>query len=99
MRVPRTGMLAVALVVSMTAWTQAPKYPPLSEYMMSPDGEVELARSAAPDGVSDHATIMVLTTAGYKVSTQGDNGFVCMVMRGWGAPTFTPESNRNLVYD
>lgn len=105
MRLPRTGMLAVALVVSMmsfyveTARAQTPKYPPLSEYMMSPDAEVALARSAAPDGVSDHATIMVLTTAGYKVTTQGDNGFVCMVMRGWGAPTFTPEPNRNLVYD
>ena len=101
----RTGVLAVALIVSMTSFcaenskAQSPKYPPLSEYMMSPDAEVALAKSAAPDGVSDHATVMVLTTAGYKVSTRGDNGFVCMVMRGWSAPTFTPESNRNLVYD
>jgi hypothetical protein len=78
---------------------QKPKYPPLSEYMMEPQAEIALARSAAPETVSGRATIKVLTASGYKVSAQGDNGFVCMVMRGWGAPTFTPEANRNIVYD
>jgi len=57
-----------------------------------------LARSAAPENVSAHATVKVLTAAGYKVATQGDNGFVCIVMRGWGAPTFTPAPFRALVY-
>ena len=101
----RTGtlvILGIALMAGLCAGkirAQSPKYPPLSEYMMEPEAEIALAKSAAPDGVSGRATIKVLTTSGYKVSVQGDNGFVCMVMRGWSAPTYTPAANRNLVYD
>ena len=79
---------------------QEMKYPPLSEYMMPQDAEVALAKSAAPQTISDRATIKVLTASGYKVVRQGENGFVCMVMRGFtGAPTFTPADIRGLVYD
>src|SRR5258708_21146248 len=91
----------VLLLVSMLAAPvrgQSPKYPPLSEYMMTPEAEAALARSAAPENVSAHATTKTLTASGYKVATQGDNGFVCIVMRGWGAPTFTPTQLRELVY-
>ncbi len=91
----------VLLVLSMqtaSVRAQSPKYPPLSEYMMTPEAETALARSAAPENVSAHATVKVLTAAGYKVAAQGDNGFVCIVMRGWGAPTFTPAPFRDLVY-
>lgn len=96
----RIGTLALlATLLSGTLQAQSMKYPPLSEYMMAPDAEMALARSAAPENVSEHATVMVLTASGYKVEAQGDNGFVCMVMRGWSAPTFTPEADRNLVYD
>jgi len=77
---------------------QSPKYSPLSEYMMTPEAEIAMARSAAPENVSAHATVKVLTAAGYKVAAQGDNGFVCIVMRGWAAPTFTPAPFRDLVY-
>jgi hypothetical protein len=41
----------------------------------------------------------VLTSSGYQVAHEGSNGFVCMVMRGWSAPTYTPAQFRNLVYD
>jgi hypothetical protein len=79
---------------------QEMKYPPLSEYMMPQDAEVALAKSAAPQNISDRATIKVLTTTGYRAVHEGDNGFVCMVMRGFtGAPTFTPAQIRGLVYD
>ena len=77
---------------------QSLKYSPLSEYMMTPEAEVALARSAAPENISGHATVKILTPSGYKVATQGDNGFVCLVMRGWAAPTFTPVQLRDLVY-
>ncbi|HEY2466782.1 MAG TPA: hypothetical protein VGI45_02920 [Terracidiphilus sp.] len=101
----RTGtlvILGIALMAGLCAGkirAQSSKYPPLSEYMMEPEAEIALAKSAAPDGVSGRATIKILTTSGYKVLVQGDNGFVCMVMRGWSAPTYTPAANRNLVYD
>jgi hypothetical protein len=78
---------------------QASKYPPTAKYMMARDAEIALARSAAPPNISDRATIKVLTTSGYEIARQGDNGNVCMVMRGFTAPTYAPTQFRNLVYD
>jgi hypothetical protein len=86
-------------VASSSLLAQEMKYPPLSEYMMPEDSEIALAKSAAPKSISDRATIKVLTTSGYHVVHEGDNGFVCIVMRGFSAPTFTPASLRTLVYD
>ncbi|MFL6304466.1 MAG: hypothetical protein ACJ72H_13090, partial [Candidatus Sulfotelmatobacter sp.] len=47
------------------------------------------------------ATIRTFTTSGYQTVHEGDNGFVCMVMRGLtGAPTFTPVQIRTFItYD
>ena len=79
---------------------QSPKQPPpLSEYLMPRDAEIALARSAAPANISERATIKVLTASGFEVAGKGDNGFVCLVMRGWSAPTYTPAPFRDLVYD
>jgi len=93
-------LLLVTLdVVPMLA--QSPKYPPSSEYMMARDAEIGLARSAAPDYVSGHATIKVFTASGFQTVHEGDNGFVCVVMRGFtGAPTYTPVQVRDYInYD
>ena len=78
---------------------QEAKYPPSSEYLMPQDAEIALAKSAAPDNISGRATVKVLTASGFQVVHDGDNGFVCMVMRGSAGPTFTPAQLRNLVYD
>ncbi len=77
------------------------KYPPLSAYMMQRDAEIALAKSAAPASISDRATIEVLADNGFEIAHQGDNGFVCFVMRGFtGAPTFTPvQVSAMLPYD
>jgi hypothetical protein len=75
------------------------KYPPIDEYLMSRDAEIALARTAAPTNISDRATIKILTRSGYEVAREGDNGAVCMVMRGFSAPTYTPSQFRDLVYD
>jgi hypothetical protein len=74
-------------------------YPPLREYLMTKDAEIALARSAAPANITGRATIKLLTESGYRVAREGDNGFVCLVMRGWSAPTYTPAQFRDLVYD
>jgi hypothetical protein len=63
---------------------------PLSQYMMSPQAELALARSAAPASISDHATIVVLGTHGYTVAEKGQNGFTCIVERGWTQPFDAP---------
>jgi hypothetical protein len=96
-------VLLIALTVSLTHLSlsaQEMKYPPLSAYMMQRDAEITLAKSAGPASISDRATIKVLTSNGFEVARQGDNGFVCFVMRGFtGAPTFTPAQVRFMVYD
>lgn len=65
---------------------------PLSQYLMSPQAEIALARSAAPVAISNRATIMVLGAHGYAIARKGQNGFTCIVERGWmqpfGAPNF-----------
>jgi hypothetical protein len=95
-------LMLVLLITGLNAASilaQNAKSPPLSEYMMPRDAEMALARSAAPANISDRATIRVLTTSGYQVARAGDNDFVCLVMRGWSAPTYTPVPFRDLVYD
>lgn len=85
--------------VAAVASAQTAKYPPLENYLMARDAEIGLARSAAPDTISSRATIKVLTRTGYEVAHQGDNGFVCLVMRGWSGPTYTPADLRAVAYD
>ncbi len=76
---------------------QEVKYPPMGGYLMPQDAEIAQAKSAAPDNISGRGTIKVLTPSGFRVVHEGDNGFVCMVMRGSSAPTFTPPQIRDLV--
>src|SRR5882762_11948581 len=57
-----------------SAFGQKAKYPPLSEYMMAQDLEIALAKSAAPENISSHATIKVLTASGFQAVHDGDNG-------------------------
>lgn len=88
----------LACLDAVTVRAQGSKYPPLSEYMMAPEAEVALARSAASAKVSARATVKILTPSGYKVVAQGDNGFVCIVLRGWAAATSSTARDRDLVY-
>jgi len=100
MKQPKLVLVAMLMsLVASPAWAQGSQYPSLSEYMMLRDAEMALARSAAPATISGRATIKVLTPAGYQVAHDGDNGFVCVVMWGWSAPTYTPAPFRELVYD
>jgi hypothetical protein len=94
-------LFALIGLAPISVKAQEAKYPPLSEYMMDRDAEIALAKSAAPDYVSDRATIKVFTASGFQTAREGDNGFVCMVMRGFtGAPTFTPVQVRAYInYD
>src|SRR6516162_3193357 len=53
---------------------------------------LRLARSAAPDSISHDATVLLLGRHGYETASQGKNGFVCWVARGWMSPADAPES-------
>ena len=59
--------------------------------MMERDAEIALARSAAPESISQDAEVMVLGQHGYETAVKGKNGFLCMVERGWTAGTDDPD--------
>jgi hypothetical protein len=89
MRDLKPSPLIASAVVLLGAQTDAHaedrRYAPFSEYAMSRDAEIALARSAAPRRISDAATIKVLTRDGFETAVQGTNGFLCLVMRSWSA--------------
>jgi hypothetical protein len=94
----RLGALAmvVALTASGGAAPQDAKQPyptmaPVEQYLMDRDAEIALARSAAPDGISHDASVVVLTRHGYETAVAGKNGWVCVVARGWLAMFDNPE--------
>jgi len=83
-------LLLFSILSVGSGWAQR-RYDP-KEYTMLPETEIALARSAAPDNISSHATIKILGASGYQEAVKGDNGFTCIVMRGWSVPfTRKPE--------
>ncbi len=93
------AFLVQVVVLSATYQAEAqpekasyPAMAPLEQYLM-PDAnsEIALARSAAPASISDGAEVMVLGPKGYTTAVKGANGFLCIVERGWGAGTDSPE--------
>jgi len=94
----RVLTLAAVLAGSASAQTRR-EYRPLHDYLMPRDAEIAMTETAAPENIAARATIKVLTTTGYQVVREGQNGFVCEVMRGWSAPTYTPAQFRDFTYD
>jgi len=85
---------ALLTVTSAAAATPPAPYPgmaPIDAYLMDRTQEIALARSAAPNSISQHATILVLTRTGYETAVTGTNGFVCWVGRGWVGASDWPE--------
>ena len=64
---------------------------PLDQYLMERHAEITLARSAAPESISQDAEVMVLGQHGYETVVKGKNGFVCVVERSWTAGTDDPD--------
>ena len=80
--------LVAALIASRPVAAQDAKQPypnmaPIDQYLMARDAEIALARSAAPDAISQDASVIVLTRHGYETAVEGKNGWVCWVGRGW----------------
>ena len=84
-------LMVPALAISIgflvpNAAAQSDPYPtraPVEQYLMERNAEIQLARSAAPDSISREATILIQGRRGYETAVEGQNGFVCMVERGW----------------
>ena len=93
--------LSFAVVLGLVGMTQGqaketktayPNMASLDDYLMADrNAEIALARSAAPDAISGDAKILVLGRRGYETAIEGNNGFVCVVERGWMSPSDAPE--------
>lgn len=87
--------LSLALIGPSRADSAKHPYPnmaPVEEYLPSSQAEeIALARSAAPDGVSAKAEILVLGVHGFNAVVRGSNGFVCYVGRSWEKDFNDPE--------
>ena len=97
-------LLSLALTATAARAQATPRpapasYPPIAAYLMPRGAEIALARSAAPPLIADRASVKVLTASGFEMASQGDNGAVCLVMRGFSGPTYTPAAFRDVVYD
>lgn len=90
--------LVLVIVLSTVSWAadqdRKASYPamaPLDQYLMADrNAEIAMARSAAPEEISRDATVMVLTEHGYVTTSEGRNGFVCIVERAWMSPDDSP---------
>jgi hypothetical protein len=63
----------------------------LDQYLMERDAEIALARSAAPESISQDAEVMVLGRHGYETVVNGKNDFVCMVWQSWATGIDDPD--------
>jgi hypothetical protein len=106
--------LIVAIVTVFGVWelrTQAednkapyPTMASIDQYMMDPNAEIALARTAAPDSITRDATVLVLGKHGYETAVKGSNGFVCAVERGWAGPidsegVWNPKNRSPICYN
>jgi hypothetical protein len=78
--------LLLFFAFSPSAVAQDTRLGDVSRYLMPRGEEVSLARSAAPGGIGEHASVWLLTRNGYEEVERGTNGFVCFVGRGWSGP-------------
>lgn len=79
------------LAQSQAGDTPYAKMAPLEQYLMDPNVEIALARSAAPDAISRDATVAIMGRHGYETAIEGKNGFVCAVQRSWTGGFNSPE--------
>jgi len=96
-----TTVRSLALVIMLGAAWQAqaqdakapyPTMAPLEQYLIADrNAETALARSAAPESISQDADVLVLGRHGYETAAKGKNGFVCFVQRSWAAGPDDPE--------
>jgi hypothetical protein len=83
--------LIVNQAMAQDAANSYPNMAPVEQYLMDRDAEIALARSAAPDAISQDASVIVLTRHGYETAVRGKNGWVCWVGRGFMAMFDHPE--------
>jgi hypothetical protein len=97
-RIKKIAVSLLLLGLKVGAWPamaqnseeQSP-FAPIGQYLMERNGEIALARTGAPAGLSNDADVLVLGQNGYETAVKGKNGFVCIVQRGWTSAYDDPE--------
>jgi hypothetical protein len=88
-----SGALAMSVlpIGAQTSQTKYPNMAPVDQYLMADrNNEIALARSAAPQSITDKAEVRVLGKNGFDVAIRGTNDFVCFVERSWDAAIGDP---------
>jgi hypothetical protein len=85
------ALIATRPAAAQDADQPYPTMAPIEKYLMERDAEIALARSAAPEAISQDASVIVLTRHGYETAVEGKNGWVCWVGRSWMAMFDHPE--------
>ncbi|HZS58980.1 MAG TPA: metalloregulator ArsR/SmtB family transcription factor, partial [Gemmatimonadaceae bacterium] len=81
---PLAILLVLACLASLATPAGAQPLPDLTPYLATDRAaEVALARTAAPRGISDSATVLVLTRTKFVEAAHGTNGFTCLVLRSF----------------
>jgi hypothetical protein len=88
MTLPHLGRFAIIAMLATAFPARAqdargayPSMAPLDQYLMEREAEIPLARSAAPNSISQDAEVIVLGRHGYESVVKGKNGFVCVVQQ------------------
>ena len=91
----QSALLAAILVAGCQGGSVSEQYSrmaALEQYLMADSSaEIAMARSAAPQAISQDASVLILGRGGYKTAVDGKNGFTCLVERSWMSPFDRPE--------
>ncbi|MBV9300981.1 MAG: hypothetical protein JOY62_00150 [Acidobacteriaceae bacterium] len=91
----QAALVAAILVAACQGNSVSEQYPRMAaveQYLMADSGaEIAMARSAAPEAITQDAAVLVLGSRGYITAVDGKNGFTCLVERSWMSPFDSPE--------
>ena len=96
----KTALVTAAAFMAIMAQPAAAEgwiYGDIDAYLMERGEEIAVARSAAPGNISDSAEIWVFTEYGFEKAVDGTNGYLCAVVRSWGAPIISPVDFRDEI--
>ena len=78
------GSILAAGCQGITVAEQYPRIAPIEQYLIADSGaEIAMARTAAPESITQDATVLILGTDGYRTALNGKDGFTCLVERSW----------------
>lgn len=86
------GSILAAGCQGITVAEQYPRIAPIEQYLIADSGaEIAMARTAAPESITQDATVLILGTDGYRTALNGKDGFTCLVERSWMSSFDSPE--------